>query len=347
MSGVQRLKAVSLLELDVNGDLIGWAFPAIDPETDAVIKARCGLANPDRTAPVGPAFRFSRFRNQWVYMAIAQVNNKKTKVDTISVTLLTQDFNPAKYKALLGVMTAMYVAENSPIPIMKAYLSVVTRDAVQSKHGNFKETDHDPRKALLAPVKKIMEMFGVEAVVVWVAMVLKKRVFVYSDKISDLTSLVQSFPLMGCWHRQNWGLLRPHMTLAEAEMKDLSSLGVYVAGFTDPSCASRTEYYDLFVDATKRSYTIADHAKPDFMMTKFHKQTGEAFMAACQAGNDQQVIKAIATKTQELITNIKSLQTEHDDGEYITLEELQQRKLPPNMATFLFNVASAEKLVKQ
>jgi len=50
------------------------------------------------------------------------------------------------------------------------------------------------------------------------------------------------------------------------------------------------------------------------MMTKFHKQTGEAFVAAAAEGTDQQIIKAIATKTQELITNLESLKTEHEDG---------------------------------
>jgi len=49
-------------------------------------------------------------------------------------------------------------------------------------------------------------------------------------------------------------------------------------------------------------------------MTKFHKQTGEAFVAAAAEGTDQQIIKAIATKTQELITNLESLKTEHEDG---------------------------------
>ena len=50
------------------------------------------------------------------------------------------------------------------------------------------------------------------------------------------------------------------------------------------------------------------------MMTKFHKQTGEAFVAAAAEGSEQQIIKAIATKTQELLTNLESLKTEHEDG---------------------------------
>lgn len=37
----------------------------------------------------------------------------------------------------------------------------------------------------------LIDMFGVEVVVLWVAMVLKKRVFVHADKIKDLLESVR------------------------------------------------------------------------------------------------------------------------------------------------------------
>jgi hypothetical protein len=43
---------------------------------------------------------------------------------------------------------------------------------------------------------------------------------------------------------------------------------------------------------------------------------------------------------------LEKLKVEQEDGTYITLEGLQQRKLPPHMDRFLYNVAAAEGLTK-
>merc|ERR1719445_1922910 len=124
----------------------------------------------------------------------------------------------------------------------------------KSSFGNFKVTDFDKRRDLVSNVKKIFEMFQAETILIWMAMILKKRIFVYSDKLSDLLSIIRSFPLLGCWHRGNWNLLRPYSTLAPSELKELDSLGVYVCGFTDPSCVGQKKLYDLYVDLTECSY---------------------------------------------------------------------------------------------
>jgi len=339
-----QMKAVMLIEKDVNNDLISWCFPAVEPDTEKVLKTRCGLMDTDP----GSQFRFSRFANQWQYIMVQQVPaSAGSKVLAGALVILATDFHPSKYKQLLSIFCGLYEKELSPMPIMKGFLSVVTKGSMTSKAGDFDSSKHDPRKALVSPIKQFFEMFGMEAVVVWVAMVIKKRVFVYCDKLGDLLAAVRSFPLLGTWHRQNWNLLRPYSTTSEQELKELRNLGVYVAGFTDPSCANHTDLYDLYVDLTARTYTIADHAQGDFLLTKFHKQTAEAFLALAEKENDATLIKGIATKTKELIGNIEGLQTDHDDGRYITMEELGKKKMPPNMAKFLFNVALAEGMCKK
>eukprot|EP00462_Mataza_sp_D1_P021279 CAMPEP_0175139966 /NCGR_PEP_ID=MMETSP0087-20121206/11206_1 /TAXON_ID=136419 /ORGANISM="Unknown Unknown, Strain D1" /LENGTH=341 /DNA_ID=CAMNT_0016423055 /DNA_START=22 /DNA_END=1047 /DNA_ORIENTATION=+ len=335
------LQAVTVIEKDVNNDLISWIFPAVDANTEQTLKNRSGL----NSNSSGPPFRFSRFGNTWQYIFVSPISDlKNAKVMSIAVCVLTQDFNPPKYKALLGIFSEMYTAENSPMPIMKAYLQVVTTGKVNSEHGNFEDASFDPRRALVSPVKPLFEMFGVEIIVIWVAMVLKKRVFVYADSLTELQAAVRTLPLLGCWHRQNWDILRPFMNVDETEMKDLEKLGVYVAGFTDPSCASQTKHYDLFLDITARSYTIAEHAEKEFMMSKYHKQTAEALCKIAAEESDQGAIKGIAMKTAELISNIEKFKTEQEDGTYVTLETLQSRNLPPNMDKFLYNVALAEKM---
>lgn len=121
---------------------------------------------------------------------------------------------------------------------------------------------------------------------------------------------------------QNFDLLRPFTGLSEAELKDVASSGYFVAGFTgsaqlslhslrdamcvfstgpvlcvsfrcacsrvfvyaDPACADKKDMYDLLVNVAERKFTVPDHAKDSFIMTKFHKSTAEAFVKASEAG---------------------------------------------------------------
>ena len=50
------------------------------------------------------------------------------------------------------------------------------------------------------------------------------------------------------WHRKNWDIVYPHLELDDTELSTLTSLGTYVAGFTDPAIEGRTDLYDLFVN---------------------------------------------------------------------------------------------------
>lgn len=338
------LQALVIIEKDVNRDLISWTFPKLDSAFDKVLKARCGLSETDG---YGPTFRFSRFGQSWHYMTWVGISVQNSKVTAASVTIVAKDFAPSKYKALLEIMSKQYAAKISPLPAMSGYLSIVTKKMLKSKEGNFKESDFDKRRDLISNVKKVFEMFQAESILIWMAMILKKRIFVYADKLSELLLVIRSFPLMGCWHRQNWNLLRPYMTLAPAELEELERLGVYVCGFTDPSCVGQTKLYDIYFNLSERSYQINDESKNDFVLGRFHKQTVEGFLKAAEDGNNQTLIKAIANKTKSLLDKIKSLKTDHDDGSYITLEELSTNKLPPNMAQFLFNVAQAEGMCKK
>ena len=94
-----------------------------------------------------------------------------------------------------------------------------------------------------------MKLFGVESVLLWTAIMLRKRVVVYADKLKTLQQVVRTLPQLA-WHRQDWGTLRPWIAGSPTEIEELRAAGVYVAGVTDPSFRS-TDLYDLFVDGGK------------------------------------------------------------------------------------------------
>ena len=88
---------------------------------------------------------------------------------------------------------------------------------------------------------------------IYTAILLKKRVIVYSSRLEQLQEVVRSLPLF-IWHRKNWSILRPYVSLSDKEIEELSSLGTYVAGFTDQNVQGREDLYDLYVNGTKYFY---------------------------------------------------------------------------------------------
>jgi hypothetical protein len=79
-------------------------------------------------------------------------------------------------------------------------------------------------------------MFGQEIILIWTALILKKRIVVYSQKIGVLLRVIRALPLL-VFHRQNWDILRPYITLQteEIEINDLKNAGIYIAGFIEVS----------------------------------------------------------------------------------------------------------------
>jgi len=226
-------------------------------------------------------------------------------------------------------------------------LSVVTRGQFDAGQlGKFVDSEYDNRRAFLtSPLKDIVRLFGEEVILLWVAMLTKKRVIVYAEKLGILLKVIRAIPLL-VWHRQNWNILRPYVTLTQPEIADLTSAGVYVAGFTDPALKSKENFYDIFVDINARSISVANHAKDQFVLGSFHQDLATYLVTAAEdeSVNDQALIKNLAMKTKDLLTKLEGLKVEdpEDHKMYISLESLQSRKLPPGSDRFLYNVGAAE-----
>ena len=58
------------------------------------------------------------------------------------------------------------------------------------------------------------------------------------------------------------------------------------------------------------------------------------------------LFKELTRRTKEIINNLKSLDEENGDNPDISLELLQSKNLTAVMQSFLFNLASAEGLVR-
>jgi len=175
---------------------------------------------------------------------------------------------------------------------------------------------------------------------------MKKRIIVYCDNLSLLLKVIRGFPLF-VWHRQDWDVLRPLTNITDKQLEELRSVGVYVAGFTDSGIKLKKDYYDVLVDITTRSISVAEHAQNDFKMGAFHKELATWLIQSSENAEvpAQTVIKDLAMKTKDLVSKLQLLRVEDEEGnKHVTMENLASRQLPPFMDRFLFNVAVAEKL---
>lgn len=253
--------------------------------------------------------------------------------------------------ALAKLLSAIYSATGEPAKLLQCHLDVFTKNQFENgKFGKFVDSEFDNRRAfLVSSLKDIIRLFGEETILLWIAMLTKKRIVVFADKLGALQKVIRAIPLL-VWHRQNWNILRPYVTLNQSEVSEMMASGVYVAGFTDPVLKSKENVYDLYVDISARTISVATHAKDNFTLGNFHQDLASFLVSSAEdeETTDQTLIKNLAMKTKDLLTKLESLKVEDPDDNkmYITLEALQSRKLPPGMDRFLYAVAAAEGLTK-
>lgn len=353
-------------EKDTNDELLWvWSFPSITPGLRKLITSKCTIptgkskegeggegGEGGSNSGGGLSFSFGHVSSTWYYLANYSTGDAKTlpRVTSFCVVLLSTDFNPEKYQQLCGVLSAAYLTTGSPVSIVPHFLSVFTRGEIVDPPAfcqPFSVADHDIRKAYVAcSFKGLVQQYGLESILIYTAILLKKRIVVYASSLESLLRTCRTIPLF-VWHRQNWNVVYPQLSLDhKGEMDELTKHSTYVAGFLDPSVQGRTDLYDLLINVPEASLTVAPHAKDAFMMTKLHKDIAMLMLQCVQSDehSDNSTIKEVSKKTKELINNVRGL-APPESGK-ITLELLHKRKMNPATENFLFSLASVEGLTE-
>ncbi|KAH3787602.1 DENN domain-containing protein 10-like [Dreissena polymorpha] len=347
MAGLGDLVCCGIIEKDTNGDVLWtWSYPSVTEAHRELFMKKCCLA---WKAEDFILFLYSQVERNWYYIFTHKLpeNNNLPKVEAFSLVIESKDFNPEKYEALCRTAAAQYCRAGSPTTVLEVYLGVVTKGKWSGDaNGKFSVQDFQQKHAFAnTNVLGIISIFGLETILIYTAMLLKKKIAVYypEQSLGELLTFTRSLPAF-VWHRQNWQVVYPFVELNKDEIGDLQNTSHYVAGFTDASIESRTELYDVYVNGTTGQISIANHAKEAMAMGKLHKDIALAMVKLTEnpANTSQIAIKEISTKTKELLTNLKSLAS--DDGT-IALETLKERKMPPATENFLYSLAACEGLV--
>ncbi|NXW29562.1 FA45A protein, partial [Phaetusa simplex] len=151
----------------------------------------------------------------------------------------------------------IYLKHGSPVKMMESYIAVLTKGICQSEeNGSFLSKDFDARKAYLAgSIKDIVSQFGMETVILYTALMLKKRIVVYHPRIEAIQEFTRTLPAL-VWHRQDWSILHSYILILPV----FCSLG-YIAGFTDSEVSSRPDLYDVYVNLADSEITISPVVK--------------------------------------------------------------------------------------
>jgi hypothetical protein len=343
----QQLEGVGIIERDDHGDVImTWSHPVLQPA--GITQVAISRAKLDQNLQ-NAYFSFSKFGPSWIYQ-LSTANPKSTpslsRVTAFCIVIVTKAFNPEKYGSLCKCLTDIYATSGTPVKVLEAWL-IAVRGAHLEGYDPLSFTK--PQAMLATSIKDIVKLFDEQTIHIWSAILMKKRVAVYSDRIGHVLRVIRALPLFS-FHRQDWDVLRPYVSMSEPEMAELQNSGVYVAGFTDSSIKRRLDLWDVLIDIPEKKITINDEVQDTFSESSFHKDLSSYLIesAADDEVSSEEVIAETMKKTKALLARLESLKTVNEEtGEgYITFEALQERKLPAGLDRFLFIVAVAEGMTK-
>jgi len=243
-----------------------------------------------------------------------------------------------------GFISRMYADTQSSIPVLDCYLDVFTDGSHNCQYGRYESAPFDKGVGHLmaTSIKEVVQLFEESSIWVWSAMIMKKRVAIYSDQLDEIQKYIRALPLFVA-HRRDWSLLRPHVSLdSQSQIDDLLETGVYIFGTTDANVRRRSDLFDILLDISQGSVFIPDQSKDDFVETDVHIELGSSFQEVIQHEHveDKHVIKALRETNKSLVDQLKEIKV----GETLTFDVIQERDWNNPRKTFMYAVASAEGL---
>jgi len=282
-----------------------WSYPGASAQIQQLACARCFSTRSE--AP----FIYFKYKNDWVYcltMPTAFAN-----IASASCCVITKSFNPEKWNAVLQVLFEQYGSSSNadPTKILEGYLSLVTIGSFSNAAGtvalsSFPDADVYNQCNV---VKDLVVMLGIETVILWNAVLLKKRILVVSDTVEKLFPVLRSLPMLSA-HRKDYSQLRPIVSAdQEINVEDLTSAGVWIAGTTDSALVAQESLYDVVLNISERRVAVAAHAVTDLKMCATHREVAALMTkeADSAASTSEGICRAVAEKTKQVLETLKGL----------------------------------------
>lgn len=176
-------------------EFITWQYPDIDPPSRLaqVVQSRSSFSTPI----------FSRHKGIWHYsFPISEGLPSSTLPNTsaFAVVVLSRVFCPESFLGLAQTLGAVFSATGSPPRVLEAWMAAFLRNSIPAAvvpgapGWSSKAYDHGALLADCSGLKPLLSSLGVEAILVWTALLLKKRVAVYGDSFDAVSRAVRLLP---------------------------------------------------------------------------------------------------------------------------------------------------------
>ena len=188
---------------------------------------------------------------------------------------------------------------------MGVYLGIFST----GKYDSYEENNYPDSNVLsnVSILKELYELFNSELVILWNAVLLKKRIFVLCDQIPKLYLTIRSLPQL-CFHRKDLSILRPLIRNDAESLEDLKTAGGFIAGSSDISLLNKNDLYDVLVNLNDHRIVVSTNSVEEMKMNSVHKELAALLKACSEAGgNSQEFVKTISSKTNETISQLKAL----------------------------------------
>nr|XP_018668351.1 protein FAM45A [Ciona intestinalis] len=347
------LRAVGIVEKDQdNGLMWTWTYPSLTQDEKQYALSKCCLSwneKPDASKII--PFVFSHYMKQWYYIFTAAPSEPTPlkSVAYFSIVLLASDFNPEKYAVLTRILSKFYEESGNPVRILEQYLMIVTKGLCHSNsNGVFKVQSFSQEKAYTAAsLKDVINVFEIQSIILYTAILLKKKVLVYHNKLELLLEITRALPAF-VWHRQDWNCLYPWVHDKEQELTALLKLPHFIVGTTEEDLLKQ-EDYDIYANVPAKTITVSPHAKESLTMGKLHKDIAKKMLEICEneSSSNKQLIMGIDEKTTELLDKLRSLGSETGAGKTIIKpEDVRSKNFHTTTTGFLINLAISEQLLE-
>ena len=267
------------------------------------------------------SFIYFKVKNDWVYLLTVPNQGKfvvgAPGTHTLCFCVYARTFNPEKFAALSKVLLHQYTShDEDPTKMLAAYLSIhMTGTYVDQKNQSISFhvqsfLDSDALKAV-SVVKEVFNGVGSDIIVLYNAVMLKKRILVYGEKESlhKLLEIVRTLPQLA-WHRQDWSILRPIVADDPAHIDDLSSSGVFIAGTVDESLIRNQDLFDVVLDIRHMTVTVNAHAVSGMKMCQIHRELSALLDKATQTNGDitsLEIMAIVAKKSESILNQLRML----------------------------------------
>ncbi|CAH0556077.1 unnamed protein product [Brassicogethes aeneus] len=320
----QNLISFHLVERIGNKNIITWTYPTITEEMRDYLLSKCF------TLSKNSKFFCLRRNFHWIYVT-QNLND--------ALVIISDYCNLGKYQAFAEILMRKYLKNKNPVDLVRLYLDGnLSGGCSIQDNGNLISCNLKNFKQQ-TKVQELVENFGIETILLYTSLLLKRRTLVYCDDLEKLQEKMMSIAsLVSCRNLKD--LFLPYIE----NWSDLKGYSFYLAGTTDETLIKKDHLYDLFVNLHLKEIFISERTKDVFNMTKIQKNIANFLVEALETKIcEEDFHKDLDKQTNNILKTLRTMA--NNNSNLITIDDLKSKNLNKNLENFLFNLGVAENIV--